>query len=167
LGNLTSAFKKPSGNNGSLLRSPLQGRVMPLEQVPDEAFAGKVLGDGFAIEPTDGVVVSPVDGEVGQLFRTNHAIGLMTADGLEILIHVGIDTVKMNGEGFKAFVSVGQKVKAGDKLLEFDLALVKSKAKSTITPIVVTNMDAVASVETLASGNVARGQDVLRVKKKA
>jgi len=144
----------------------MKGTLVALDQVPDEAFAGKVLGDGIAIDPSEGVVVSPVDADVAQVFRTHHAIGLVTASGFEILIHVGIDTVKMNGEGFRSFVKAGDKVKVGDKLLEFDLALVKAKAKSAISPMVVTNMDLVKSVENRAQGAVTLGQEILRVKKK-
>lgn len=148
------------------LQSPLKGTLLSLAQVPDDAFAGKVLGDGFAIDPTDGLVVAPLDAEVAQVFRTNHAIGLVSKDGLEILIHAGIDTVKMNGEGFQSFVKAGDHVKAGDKLLQFDLTLVKAKAKSAITPVVVTNMDIVDSLETIAKGTVSTGQEILRIKKK-
>ena len=146
-----------------LLKSPMSGVLLPLSAVPDATFADKILGDGVAIDPSEGVVVSPVDAEVIQVFRTNHAIGLLTDTGLELLIHIGIDTVKMNGEGFKSLVTAGQKVKAGDRLIEFDLALVRAKAKSTITPIVVTNMASVKEIKNLASGTVVRGQDMLRL----
>ncbi len=146
-----------------LVKSPLKGAIVSLSKVPDATFADKIMGEGVAIDPSEGIVVSPVDGEVMQVFRTNHAIGVKTADGLEILIHVGIDTVKMNGEGFKAFVKAGDRVMAGDKLLEFDLALVKAKAKSAVTPIVITNMDAVTSVQPLASSSVELNQDLLKV----
>lgn len=121
------------------------------------------MGEGVAIDPTNGIVTAPTDAQVVQVFRTNHAIGLQTSTGLEILIHVGIDTVKMNGEGFQSHVKAGDQVKAGDKLLSFDLALVKAKAKSAITPIVVTNMDRVKSVDTLALGAVSAGQELVRV----
>lgn len=146
-----------------LVRSPLTGKLVPLTDVPDETFAGKVVGDGVAIEPTSGVVVAPFDGTVAQLFRTHHAIGLVTDDGLELLIHVGIDTVKMKGQGFTAAVKQGDRVRAGDKLLEFDLDLVKTQAKSTITPILITNSEGVRSIQTMASGQAGSGQDLLRV----
>ena len=103
--------------------APLTGRIVKLEEVPDKVFAEKIMGDGFAIEPKDNIVVAPVDGEIAILFPTKHAIGMVTAEGLELLIHVGIDTVKLNGEGFKAFVKQGDKVKAGDKLLEVDFKI--------------------------------------------
>lgn len=114
-------------NNSQILSSPLSGKILDLSEVPDETFASKLMGDGIAIEPTSGIITSPVDGTVAQLFWTNHALGIITDSGIELLIHVGIDTVKMEGRGFKAFVSQGDKVKAGDKLLEVDLDLVKKK----------------------------------------
>ncbi len=142
-----------SGNRVSLL-APLKGRSLPLEEVPDEVFSQKFMGDGFAIDPSEGRVLAPVDCEVVQVFRTGHAVGLLHSSGLEILIHVGIDTVKLQGEGFSPAVKVGQKLKAGDLILEFDLKGVGSKAKSLITPVVVTNMDKVASIGLKASGPV-------------
>lgn len=146
------------------LVSPLNGKVVALESVPDETFSQKMVGDGIAIDPTDGVVVSPVDGEVVQLFKTNHAIGLRTDAGQEILIHVGIDTVKMKGDGFKAFVATGQRVRRGDKLLEFDLAKVRAAAKSTITPVLVTNPDAASGLAAAvrAGSAVKRGDSLLK-----
>lgn len=123
--------------------SPVRGQIIPLEKVPDETFATKVLGDGFAVVPDEGVVYSPVDAVVSTVFPTGHALGLISKDGLEILIHVGVDTVQMKGEGFKAFVKDGDEVQKGQRLLEFDLDLIGSRAKSPITPVVVTNMDRV------------------------
>ena len=147
--------KKGSGpvkSAGVHISSPLKGEILPLSKVPDATFADRILGDGFAVQPTEGVVYAPVAGKIAQLFRTNHAIGIVTAEGLEILIHVGIDTVKMNGEGFKAFVQKGDLIKAGQKLLEFDLELVRKNAKSDITPVVITNMAKVASLSVTKTG---------------
>ncbi len=121
--------------------SPLKGRILNLDVVPDATFSQKVLGDGFAILPEEGIVYSPFDGKVVSLFPTNHAIGIETTDGIELLIHIGIDTVQMKGEGFKAFVKSGDTIRAGDKLIEFDLELVRQKAKSVLTPVIITNMD--------------------------
>ncbi|PIS11660.1 MAG: PTS glucose transporter subunit IIA, partial [Bdellovibrio sp. CG10_big_fil_rev_8_21_14_0_10_47_8] len=114
--------------SGLSLRSPLRGKVMALNQVPDETFADKVLGDGIAIDPSNGLVTSPVKGQVVQMFHTGHAVGLETAEGVQILIHVGIDTVKMKGEGFKALVKTGDEVQPGTPLIEFDLELVRKNA---------------------------------------
>lgn len=122
------------------LYSPLTGKRISLDQVPDQVFSAKIMGDGFAIEPSDGEVVAPIDGEVVHLFPTKHAIGLKTKEGLEVLIHVGIDTVELNGEGFESFVGVGQKVKKGTLLLKVDLQKIEEKGKPTVTPVVFTNL---------------------------
>lgn len=141
--------------------SPLTGNVRSLENVPDPVFAQKMMGDGFAIEPTDGVVVSPIHGEVVQVFPTKHAVGLRSDQGLEILIHVGIDTVHMQGEGFEAYVKVGDRVKAGDLLLSFDLTLVQQKAKSSLTPVVITNGEVVNECHREHIEQAERGSTVL------
>ena len=111
------------------LIKPIEGKIIKITKVEDPAFSQKMLGDGFAIEPTKGEVKSPVDGKIVQKFPTNHALGIETKEGIEILIHVGINTVELKGEGFKSFVKVGDKVKKGDKLLEFDIEFIKSKDK--------------------------------------
>lgn len=120
--------------------SPMTGTILAITEVPDPVFAEKMMGDGFAIDPTEGVVVSPVDGEVVNLFPTKHAIGIRSESGREILIHIGIDTVQLKGEGFTAKIAQGDHVKAGQELVTFDLAFVKQRAKSMITPIVFTNL---------------------------
>jgi PTS system glucose-specific IIA component len=154
-------FKKLFGGKSTqkdvTIAAPLTGQVVSIENVPDPVFSQKMMGNGFAIEPTDGQVVSPVEGEVIQLFHTKHAIGLKTNAGVEVLIHIGLETVAMNGEGFEAHVGQGDKVKVGTPLVTFDLNLVKEKAKSTITPIVITNTDNMESFEMLADGSVEKG----------
>ncbi len=122
------------------IASPLTGKLRPITAVPDPVFAEKMMGDGFAIEPTEGLVVSPVDGKIATIFPTKHAIGLITPDGVEILVHMGIDTVSLNGEGFKLFVEADQEVKQGDKLAEMDLDYISKNASSTVTPIIFTNL---------------------------
>lgn len=138
--------------------APMKGKIITLEEVPDKTFAGKLVGDGIAIIPEDGKVISPVNGTVAHLFDTKHAIAIKSDTGAEILIHVGIDTVKMNGEGFEAFVKNGDSIKVGDKLLEVNLDLVKEKARSIITPVVITNTNEVKAVnfkEQLLGGEVS------------
>ena len=120
-----------------LILSPLTGRAVPLEEVPDPVFSQKIIGDGMAVIPSDGRIVSPVDAQVVSVADTAHAYGLKTEDGIELLIHAGIDTVKMNGEGFETFVETGAKVKKGDKLLSFDMDLVKEKGYKTQTMFLV------------------------------
>jgi len=141
--------------------SPLKGVVLSLSEIPDATFQEEMMGKTIAIRPTSGVVVAPFDGEVATLFHTRHAIGLIGPDGVEVLIHVGIDTVKMNGEGFKAFVKNGDRVTRGQKLIEFDLPLVERSAKSIITPVVVTNPDAMRNPIAVPAGREIKTGDAL------
>lgn len=121
------------------LKSPMKGRILELSQVPDEMFSQGMMGAGIAIDPSEGKVFAPCDGTVATIFKTNHAVAIAADNGAEVLVHVGIDTVKMNGDGFRAHVKNGDRVKEGQLLIDFDLDLVKSRAKSQITPMVVTN----------------------------
>lgn len=146
-----------------MLVAPVNGKAIPLSEVPDQTFAEELLGKGAAIDPVDGVVVSPVDGTIVHLFETKHAIAIKTESGMEILIHIGIDTVKMNGEGFKGFVKDGDVVTKGQKLVEFNLDLVKEKAVSPITMLIVTNTDDMKFVGSEKSGEVKNGEDLVRV----
>lgn len=158
-------FKKLFGKKEVVKRetvmAPLTGTVRQLEEVPDPVFAEKMMGEGIAIEPTAGIVVAPFTGEVVQLFPTKHAIGIKGESGLELLIHVGLETVTLNGEGFEAFVKQGDHVKAGDKLIEFDMNIIKEKATSTITPIIMTNGDDVESFEITTDTTVVAGESKL------
>lgn len=124
----------------NFVSSPLTGRLMELSEVPDQTFSKGILGPGFAIEPVVGELRSPVEGEVIQVFRTGHAIGLRTTEGGEILIHVGIDTVKLKGQGFESLVKEGQKVRAGDLLMRFDVDLIRGQGFSLVTPVVFTEI---------------------------
>jgi PTS system glucose-specific IIA component len=142
------------------ITAPLTGRIFSLENVPDPVFSQKMMGEGFAIEPTNGEVVAPIDGEIVQLFHTKHAIGLKTENGVEIIIHVGLETVAMEGEGFTAHVKEGSKVKKGDKLLTVDLEKVREKAKSTVTPVVVTNSADSEKISLVATDSVIKGETV-------
>ncbi|RKD34182.1 PTS sugar transporter subunit IIA [Thermohalobacter berrensis] len=142
------------------LKAPITGKVVELSEVPDEVFSQKLAGDGVAIKPENNVVHAPVDGEITQIFPTKHAVGITSKQGVEILIHIGIDTVNMQGEGFTAFVEKGDKVKAGDKLIEFDTAKIEEKAKSTITPVIVTNGDVLESMEK-SLGDVTEKEDAV------
>ncbi|WP_409270374.1 PTS glucose transporter subunit IIA [Neobacillus sp. SCS-31] len=149
-------FGKKEETKEVVLVAPLSGMATVLDNVDDPVFSQKMMGDGLAVEPTEGVVVSPVDGEIIQVFPTKHAVGIKAANGAEILLHIGLETVSMKGEGFTAHVSEGDKVRAGDKLVTFDMAIVSEKAKSTVTPLVITNSDSM-DIEILASGQVERG----------
>ncbi|OCA90831.1 PTS glucose transporter subunit IIA [Bacillus sp. FJAT-27225] len=138
------------------LVSPLTGTAAALESVDDPVFSQKMMGDGLAVQPAEGTVVAPVDGEIVQVFPTGHAVGIKAANGAEILIHIGLETVSMKGEGFTAHVHEGDKVKKGDKLVSFDMSLVTERAKSTVTPLIITNTDAM-TIEQLATGEVEAG----------
>ncbi|MFC7320239.1 glucose-specific PTS transporter subunit IIBC [Halobacillus campisalis] len=134
--------------------SPIKGKVLPITEVPDQVFSGKMMGDGFAIEPIDGKIVSPINGKVLNVFPTKHAIGLQADNGMEILIHIGIDTVKLKGEGFTSYVEEGSEVKQGQTLMEVDLDYVSKNATSIITPIIFTNLNEDQKVEVTAAGEV-------------
>lgn len=129
------------------IKSPIIGKTIEIGSVPDEVFSSGMIGDGVAFEPSQGVLYAPVDGEIIQMFPTKHAIGIRTNEGIEILLHIGIDTVNMKGEGFESFVKVGDKVKSGGKIVSFDINLINEKAKSIITPMIITNMDMVEKIE--------------------
>jgi glucose-specific phosphotransferase system IIA component len=148
----------------TIFSSPMKGRLAKLEEVPDALFAEKMIGDGFAIDPTEGLVTAPVAGNIAHIFETNHAIAIVTETGLEVLIHIGIDTVKMGGRGFKRLAEIGQDVVIGTPIMEVDLDLVRKEAKSSMTEVVVTNMDVVKSMEIIAEGNVSKDTDVLIVR---
>ncbi|MTI58178.1 glucose-specific PTS transporter subunit IIBC [Geosporobacter ferrireducens] len=137
---------------------PLKGKLLQLEEVPDEVFSKKMMGEGFAIEPADGEVVSPVNGKVMTLFPTKHAVGIVAENGLEILIHFGIDTVNLKGEGFEALVQQGDRVKIGQPLLRVNLSTVKRQAKSLITPVIFTNLSEDQRVSFEAGIQVKHGE---------
>ncbi|MCA1020808.1 PTS glucose transporter subunit IIA [Halobacillus litoralis] len=159
-------FKKLFGkkNEEEQLTAPVSGKVVALDEVDDPVFSQRMMGDGVAIEPADGKVVSPVSGEIVQLFPTNHAVGIKTKSGVEVLVHIGLETVSMEGEGFEGHVKAGDQVKAGDHLITFDMDLVKEKAKSTITPVIITNYDDIVdSFEPSYSDHAEAGQSTVAV----
>ena len=140
--------------------SPLAGKAIALEDVPNPTFAEGILGLGAAVEPSEGKITVPADGTVGTLFDIHHAIGLNLDNGAELLIHIGINTVELNGEGFTAHVSEGDRVKKGQNLITFDKELIASKGYKTVTPVIVTNPDEYSAVKRVADGNVTE-KDVL------
>ena len=143
------------------LVSPITGDVVTLEQVPDEAFASKAVGDGIAVKPTSNIVVAPAAGTVVKIFNTNHAFCLETNNGAEIVVHMGIDTVALEGKGFKRLVEEGTDVKAGEPILEMDLDFLNANARSMISPVVCSNSDDYSALVILASGKVVAGQTPL------
>ncbi|HFI0633833.1 TPA: sucrose-specific PTS transporter subunit IIBC [Streptococcus suis] len=147
------------------LVSPLSGDVVALENVNDPVFSSGAMGKGLAVKPTEGVVYAPADAEVTIAFETGHAYGLKTASGAELLIHIGIDTVSMNGNGFEKLVAAGDKVKAGDAIAKFDAAKIAEVGLDDTTMIIVTNTADFTAVDALASGTIAHGADFLKVAK--
>ncbi|WP_312046971.1 PTS N-acetyl glucosamine transporter subunit IIABC, partial [Erwinia sp.] len=143
------------------LLAPVSGEIVALEQVPDEAFASKAVGEGVAIRPTGSTVVSPASGTILKIFNTNHAFCLETEKGLEVVVHMGIDTVALEGKGFTRLVQEGAQVKAGEPILEMDLAWLNSHAKSMISPVVVTNIEDFSGIKLVAGDTVVAGKSPL------
>ena len=148
----------------TVLSACLNGTVVPLAEVKDEAFASGALGDGIAIEPIDGELVAPADGEISSTFETHHAVGMTTADGAELLMHIGIDTVKLGGKHFTYLVNEGDKVKKGQPLIRFDIEAIKAEGYPVTTPLIVCNTDDYAAVAAKASGTVKQGDALLELK---
>lgn len=140
-------FKFLKSKKESIIYSPMKGEIVDITEVPDKVFSEKMTGDGVAIKPTDGIVTSPVKGKVQHIFPTNHAIGIISGEGAEILIHIGLNTVELKGEGFEKFVNIGDEIEVGDKLIEVDLELLKKRNLPTITPIIITNTDNYKKIE--------------------
>lgn len=151
--------------DNDVVYAPLEGKVVALEDVPDATFAEGVLGLGAAIEPAVGEVVAPADGEVSSIFDTHHAVGLTLDNGMELLIHVGINTVALNGEGFTAHVSEGDKVKRGQPLISFDKDFITSKGYPIITPVIISNADDYKEIKTTTSAEVKRLDELLKVER--
>ena len=162
----TSAADQVSSqvSSGEAIKSPMNGTVIPLSEVPDAVFSSEMLGKGFGVEPSEGKAYAPVDGEVTTVFDTKHAIGLMSKHGVELLIHIGMDTVKLNGKGFDVKVKTGDQVKAGDLLAEFDMDLIKGEGYPVTTAVVVTNTDDCEEIGEVRTGAATKDTEVLTVK---
>ena len=158
-----SFFKKKKAE--ILLGAPCKGNAVELNKVNDPVFSEGMMGPGAAVDPADGIITAPADGEINMVFDTLHAVTMTVADGAEILIHVGLDTVNRKGNGFTAFVKAGDKVKKGQKLLEADLEALKADGYDCIIPMVICNADEFAAVEVTAAGPVEAGADFICLKK--
>lgn len=145
-----------------VVKAPMDGIVLPLEQLPDETFATAILGPGCGIEPTGDTVYAPFDGTITQVASTLHAIGITSDDGIELLIHVGMDTVEMQGKGFTALVKEEQKVKAGTALLKVDLDAIRAANHPTTTAVIVTNADDLPKLHITAGGIVSTGTPLFK-----
>ena len=144
--------------------SPLSGEVIPLSEVKDEVFSSEAMGKGCAVIPAEGKVYAPFDGMIVGLLESHHAVGLESENGIEILIHVGMDTVKLNGKYFTCHVEEEQQVKKGQLLLEFDIEAIKKEGYEVTTPVVITNSDEFTDVETEVSGKVNHGELLLSMR---
>ena len=163
--NLEEFMEKEAEQKQIVLTAYMNGTVIPLERVEDEVFSQKILGEGAAIEPEEGKLYSPCNGKVAMIFDTKHAIGLVTEDGVELLIHVGIDTVQLNGKCFDVKVKAGDKVKTGDLLSVVDLEGIKAAGYRTVTPVIVSNTEDYAEVKmTAAEGSIKAGAELLKIK---
>ena len=143
--------------------SPINGKVIELKEVPDEAFAQKMVGDGCAIEPDRGSICSPIEGQLMNIFPTNHAIIFETIDGLEMIVHFGIDTVKLDGKGFQKLREPGP-IKVGDEIVKYNLDEIKDNVPSTRSPIIINNMEKVEKIEVLSLGKIVKiGEPIMKV----
>lgn len=157
-------LKKKS--NEVYIGAPAKGKLVPLSQVPDPTFGDEILGKGAAVIPAEGKIYSPVDGTVAMLFDTLHAVSITSAEGAEVLVHIGLDTVTLKGEHFEAHVKGGDTVKKGDLLITVDLDAVKAAGFEIITPVIVCNTDDFGAVEGLGTKDVAPGEDIISIKTK-
>ena len=154
-------FDFMKGKKGTSLGAPIKGECIPISEVADPTFAEEILGKGIAIKPADGKVFAPADGTISTLFPTGHAVGLTTPDGVEILVHVGLDTVQLKGEHFKVTVEADQEVKKGDLLLEADLEEIRKAGYDTVTPMIICNSDELTDIKCKTEGTADIGDEVI------
>lgn len=145
--------------------SPVSGEVVDLDQVNDQIFSGRTVGDGCAVIPEDKLICAPCDGKIIQIIETNHAFCILSDDGLEILVHIGLDTIKLKGAGFKKLKEEGTHVKTGEPIMEVDFSYLRQQGKEIITPVLITNMEQVASMK-ICKGKVRTSDRLIKVKMK-
>ena len=142
--------------------APISGKVIALEMVPDQVFAKKIVGDGVAIDELEGdIACAPIDGTIALIFRTNHAFAIKGSDGIEVLVHIGIDTVELGGEGFERLIEEGTVVKAGDPVIRFNRDIIKSSGRSLMSPVIITTIDQIGKITMNIEGKVGAGLDVI------
>ena len=157
-------FNLFKNHKNTTIYSPVDGELIPISQVSDPTFAEKMLGDGVAIIPSSNEIKAPADGDIAMVFDTNHAASIVT-NGIELLVHCGIDTVNLKGEGFSAHTETGAKVKLGDALLSMDLDLIKEKGYDTVIPIIVLNTTDMKSITPMAPGKIKAGDPIMEIEK--
>ena len=149
---------EPLSQNTLKFVAPVSGKAIPLSEVPDQVFAEKMAGDGLGILAEGNLIVAPADGELTLVFKTKHAFAMTLSNGIELLVHIGIDTVSLNGEGFEQLVEQGAHVKAGTPIIKIDKDFIISKGLSLATPVLITNVDITKSITPIESGNVTAGE---------
>ncbi|WP_024615753.1 PTS glucose transporter subunit IIA [Clostridium sp. Ade.TY] len=154
-------FKKKKQDEALNFVAPVSGKVIDLSEVPDPVFAQKMAGDGVGIDTTGDVIVAPCDGELSLVFKTKHAFAMTLDNGIELLVHIGIETVSLNGEGFEQLVEQGTKVKAGTPIIKIDRDFIKGKGLSLVTPVLITNPDSVKSIEAKTGVDAVAGETVI------
>jgi PTS system beta-glucosides-specific IIC component len=147
------------------IAAPVSGKLVPVQDVPDETFSGEMLGKGAAIQPSEGKIFSPVDGTVTSAFSTGHALSITSVDGAEILVHVGIDTVELKGKYFTKHVNEDDKVRKGDLLIEVDLEGARSEGYDMVVPVIVMNMDSFSSITVETGREIRAGEEMLKLTK--
>lgn len=162
MGLFNNLFKKETGIS---IGAPLAGKCVSIKEVPDPTFADEILGKGVAVIPTDGKVYAPADGVITTLFPTGHAVAITTDNGVEILIHIGLETVSLEGKSFTVHTQMDAKVKKGDLLLEADLKAIEEAGLKTITPMVICNTDEFSQIEGMTDKDVVPGDEVLKLQK--
>lgn len=145
------------------IMAPISGEAVPLAQVPDETFAGGLMGNGIAIKPSEGILKAPFDGKVAHIVKSNHAVILEHSSGMQLLLHIGIDTVSLKGSGFVSHIATGDQVKAGQTLIEFDLDGIRAAGCDTISPVIVTNTEESTPQVEGRYGQVTAGQDLILI----
>ncbi|WP_244834010.1 PTS glucose transporter subunit IIA [Clostridium sp. BJN0001] len=153
--------KKETTENNNTLVCPIDGKTIPLSKVPDQVFAEKMAGDGIAIDTTGDTVVAPADGELTLVFKTKHAFAITLSNGIELLVHIGLDTVSLKGEGFEQLAQQGDKVKAGQPIIKIDRNFIKEKGFSLITPVLITNVDKVSEIKPFENIDAKSGETVV------
>lgn len=154
-------FKKNKKEEALKFVAPISGKAVDLSEVPDPVFAQKMAGDGLGIDSTGDTIVAPCDGELTLVFKTKHAFAMTLDNGVELLVHIGIETVSLNGEGFEQLAEQGTRVKAGTPIIKIDRELIKSKGLSLVTPVLITNPDAVKSMDVKTGMDVVAGETVV------
>ncbi|MFZ4452179.1 PTS sugar transporter subunit IIA [Salibacterium aidingense] len=160
---LKKLFGKGENQKTIEIKAPVTGRYVELSDVPDPTFSEKMMGDGFAVEPSEGKVLSPIKGRIVQVFPTNHAVGIKSEEGLDVLIHIGLETVSLKGKGFDVHVKEGDKVDIGSPLVDFSLEDIQQEAKSAVTPLVLTEESQVADISRQDVKEITGGKSTVMI----